>query len=433
MKTIFLLMSTLLALFSVNAYGSEPKAKYVILITIDGMRGEMVTDAGMPSPTLKLMARGGMIVKRVIGVPPTATYPSHTTIITGVVPAKHHIYYNRPFNYNKAGTRISYWYADSIAVPTIWQKAKEKGLTTASLFWPVSTGSRWIDYNVPEFWDGTFKHNQAKWLAEACTPKGLLEELQQNACGPIDSVNLDAGSMVRDSRTALMANYLINHYNPRLLTIHLITTDYAQHATGTHSQRTMEAVRSVDNAIGMIIENLRIKGRMDSTQIIVTGDHGFNDIHTGLSPNVWLVKAGLLSEKPGGNWKACFYTGGSTSFLYLKDVNDKKSLNKIKKLLSNLPVETKSLFRIASKKELTSKGADPRAALALEPVSGVEADNKRIGPDVYSHGGGSHGYLSGCDPTVLVAYGAGVQKGKRVDVIHQTDIFGYIKSIIDQW
>ena len=50
--------------------------KYVILITIDGLRAEMVDDPLMPSPFLKMMSQEGLRIGKVIGVPPAATYPS---------------------------------------------------------------------------------------------------------------------------------------------------------------------------------------------------------------------------------------------------------------------------------------------------------------------------------------------------------------------
>ena len=128
-------------LVSVHAQTSpDVQPRYVILITIDGLRAEMIDDPQMPSPFLRMMSREGLRIGRVIGVPPAATYPSHTTLVTGEVPARHRVFYNRPFLWNKDTARISYWYADSIAVPTIWQKAHEAGMPTASLFWPVSTG-----------------------------------------------------------------------------------------------------------------------------------------------------------------------------------------------------------------------------------------------------------------------------------------------------
>ena len=274
-KTIGLQLAILLLTwFALSAHAQQPR--YVILITIDGLRAEMIDDPLMPSPFLKMMSRDGLRIGSVTGVPPAATYPSHTTIVTGEVPARHRVFYNRPFLWNKDTARISYWYADSIAVPTIWQRAHEAGMTTASLFWPVSTGSPYIDYNVPEFWSLDYSCDQMEYIKPSCTPRGILDELEQHACGKLDTITYQAGSLQRDGRTAAMANYLMNHYQPRLMTIHLITTDYSQHDLGTHpNQRLLQDVASADHAVGTILENLRLTHRMDSTVVLVRGDHGF--------------------------------------------------------------------------------------------------------------------------------------------------------------
>ena len=404
-------------------------ARYVILVTIDGLRAEMIDDPQMPSPFLKMMSRDGLRIGRVIGIPPAATYPSHTTLVTGEVPARHRVFYNRPFLWNKDTARISYWYADSIAVPTIWQRAHEAGMKTASLFWPVSTGSPYIDYNVPEFWSLDYSCDQMEYIKPSCTPLGILDELERNACGKLDTITYQAGSLQRDGRTAAMANYLMNHYQPRLMTIHLITTDYSQHALGTWSQQLLQDMASADHAVGTIIENLRLTHRLDSTVVIVTGDHGFCDYSQTLSPNVWLTRAGLLSERPGGEWKACFYGGGNTSFLYLRKANDTKTLRRIRRLLDNLPEGERQLFRVVEKDELTEKGADPAAALALEPVVGVAVTNDRTGEVVAQRKGGTHGFISGQDATTLIAYGPGFTSSRQ-DTIRQTDIAPWILRLL---
>jgi hypothetical protein len=375
------------------------------------------------------MSREGLRVDRVIGVPPAATYPSHTTLVTGEVPARHRVFYNRPFLWNKDTARISYWYADSIAVPTIWQRAHEAGLKTASLFWPVSTGSPYIDYNVPEFWSLDYSCDQMEYIKPSCTPRGILDELEQHACGKLDTITYQAGSLQRDGRTAAMANYLMNHYQPQLMTIHLITTDYSQHALGTHSQQLLQDVASDDHAVGTILENLRLTHRLDSTLIIVTGDHGFCDYSRTLSPNVWLTRAGLLSPEPGGLWKACFYGGGNTSFLYLRKGDDRRTLRRIRRMLDDLPPEERSLFRVVEKQELTEKGADPAVAIALEPIVGVAVTNNRTGDVISRRSGGTHGFLSGQDTTTLIAYGAGITPGRQ-DTIRQTAIAPWILRLL---
>ena len=419
----------LLTWFALSAHAQQPR--YVILITIDGLRAEMIDDPLMPSPFLKMMSRDGLRIGSVTGVPPAATYPSHTTIVTGEVPARHRVFYNRPFLWNKDTARISYWYADSIAVPTIWQRAHEAGMTTASLFWPVSTGSPYIDYNVPEFWSLDYSCDQMEYIKPSCTPRGILDELEQHACGKLDTITYQAGSLQRDGRTAAMANYLMNHYQPRLMTIHLITTDYSQHDLGTHpNQRLLQDVASADHAVGTILENLRLTHRMDSTVVLVMGDHGFCDYSQTLSPNVWLTRARLLSERPGGEWKACFYGGGNTSFLYLRKGNDKRTLRRIRRMLEDLPEAERRLFRVVEKEELTAKGADPAAVLALEPVVGVAVTNDRTGEVVKQRTGGTHGFISGQDATTLIAYGCGIAPSHQ-DTIRQTAIAPWVLRMLN--
>lgn len=421
-------MMLLLSSCFISTVLAAERSKHVILITIDGMRAEMVTDSTMPSPNLKRMKRDGMFVEHIKGITPTATYPSHITIVTGAKPVQHHIYYNSPFLKNKPGA-VSYWYADSIQAPTIWDSASKNGLKVASLFWPVSVGAKSIDYNIPEFWSTEPVANQLEFIKPYCTPEGLLDELEQEATGKLNNENFGAGSMTRDARTAAMANYIMNVYKPNLMTIHLITTDYAQHATGLKSDRVSAAVGGADHAVGLILENLERNKLMDSTTVIVCGDHGFVNYDHCIVPNVWLVQAGLLSEKPGGEWKACFHGSGAMMFLYLKDGKDRLTLEKIRKQLAALPEATRMLFRIVEKEELAAVGCDPEVALALEPIKGVAVATSRTGSGVIEKKGGQHGYLSGIDPTTLIALGCGVEN-KEVEWMKQTDIAPWVMELL---
>lgn len=407
------------------------QSKYVILVTIDGMRPEFATDSLLPSPFLKRMRRDGIFVERIKGVPPTATYPSHTTIVTGARPSEHHIYYNRPFLHNEDVPRISYWWADSIKAKTVWQSVKEAGMKTASLFWPVSTGSRWIDYNIPEFWSlDMTTPNQLHYIKPWCTPAGIMDELEQKAVGELNHTTFWAGNMQRDAREAYMANYLLNTYQPRLMTVHLITTDYSQHATGTKSEWTMETIASADNAVGLMLENLKITNRQDSTTLIVCGDHGFTDYDWQLNPNVLLVRAGLLSEKTGGDWKACFHAGGACSFLYLRDKDDAATVKRVKELLESVPADIRSRFRIVEHDEILRIGADPEVQLIVEPIKGVTVGDTRTGDLLIERHGGDHGYLSGIDPTCLIVYGAAVEHPATFAQMSQTEIAALVCRIL---
>src|ERR1035438_1061183 len=79
-------------------------------------------------------------------------YPSHTTIVTGVWPAKHGIYTNTTFDPLGMNFEGWYWYSEDIAVPTLWEAAAKAGMIVGSVSWPVSVGAKGIRYNVPEYW-----------------------------------------------------------------------------------------------------------------------------------------------------------------------------------------------------------------------------------------------------------------------------------------
>ena len=407
---------------------AKDKSRHVILITIDGMRKEMVTDSVMPAPNLKRIKENGLFVERIYGITPTATYPSHTTIITGKKPNEHAIYYNSPFLNNEAAS-VSYWYADSIKAPTIWDRVSESGMIVASLFWPVSVGAKSIHYNIPEFWSVTPVDNQLEFLKPFCTPAGLLGELEVEATGKINHENFGAGSLTRDAKTAHMANYIMNKYRPNFMSIHLITTDYAQHATGLNSERTYAAVGGADHAVGLIIENLERNKLLENTTVIVCGDHGFVDTNVSISPNTWLVEEGLLTPNRGEEWEACFHGAGAMMFLYLKEPDNKQALKKVFDKLDSLPSDVRSLFRIIEKKELAELGCDPKVEMAIEPINGVAVTNNRTGNDVLVKRGGKHGYSSGIDPTTLVAFGKGVDK-EVIESMQQTGIYSLVLELL---
>src|SRR5690242_4926543 len=84
------------------AAGAGPAvAAPVLLISIDGLRPDYVTQAdahGLKIPNLRRFLSEGSYADGVVGVVPTITYPSHTTLVTGAWPAEHGIYSNITFD-----------------------------------------------------------------------------------------------------------------------------------------------------------------------------------------------------------------------------------------------------------------------------------------------------------------------------------------------
>src|SRR5262252_8154679 len=157
--------------------GSEP---LLVMISVDGMRPDYITEAdarGTKVPNLRRFMREGAFAEGVQGVIPTVTYPSHTTLITGVWPAKHGIYANLLFDPLEKGKQAWYWYAEDLKVPTLYDAAREAGRKTASVQWPVTVGAK-ITWDIPEVWRAS-DENDLKLVHATATP-GLMEEVRKD-------------------------------------------------------------------------------------------------------------------------------------------------------------------------------------------------------------------------------------------------------------
>ena len=151
----------------------------VLMISIDGLRPLDVIEAdqrGFTAPNLRKLMSEGVYSTGVRNSLPTVTYPNHTTMITGVWPAKHGIANNSTFDPTGDNMGGWYWYASDIKVPTLWDAVHGAGGKVASLSWPVSVGSPSIDYDIPEYWRA--KTAEDIKLVKALITPGLIAPLE---------------------------------------------------------------------------------------------------------------------------------------------------------------------------------------------------------------------------------------------------------------
>jgi predicted AlkP superfamily pyrophosphatase or phosphodiesterase len=407
------------------------KAKYVVMISVDGFRPDFYADKSWPAPNMQQIKERGVAATGVRGIFPTITYPSHTTLITGVKPAKHGICYNTPFEPEGASGR---WYSETSAIKaeTLWDAVHKAGLISASVSWPVSVGAP-VDYNIPETFSLSNPGDRRAPTSEQATPKGLFEEVQQYATGQLQSTDMNLRYLGMNETLSRMAAYLLMQYKPNLLTVHLPCTDEAQHREGRNGADVTLAVAAADHGIGTILEAIEKAGIKDSTAVIITGDHGFVDIHTSLAPNVWLAEKGLAGTTANpGSWKAKFHSGGGSTFLKLKDRNDEKTLLQVKKMLAELPEGIRKLFTVLDKPALEKAGADPDAALALTAVQGISFSAAQTGPAMKAANGGAHGYYPDFREiqTGFIAIGAGLGNQVTVPVIGLEDIAPLVARLL---
>src|SRR6266540_1672488 len=147
--------AAILSVLAALAGAAAAQQRAVALISIDGMRPDHVLEAdrhGLKIPNLRRMLRDGAHATAMRGVMPTVTYPTHTTMLTGVWPDKHGIPMNLPFDPERRNQDGWYWYAEDIKAPTLWEAASRAGYIVGSVSWPSSIGAPGVQFNIPEFW-----------------------------------------------------------------------------------------------------------------------------------------------------------------------------------------------------------------------------------------------------------------------------------------
>ena len=188
-----------------------------------------------------------------------------------------------------------------------------------------------------------------------------------------------------------------------------------------------------DVAIKTIMDAAAAAGISKNTTFIITGDHGFVNIHTQFKPNVMLANLGLYNDANKESWKAYFQQSGGSSFLHLRDPNDKATLEKVKQGLAQLPEGIQRMFHVLDKDALAKAQGDPNAALSLAANQGFSFGASATGEMLAAVSGGTHGYLP-TDfkeiETGFVAFGKGIKQGAVLRLMGQEDIAPLIAKLL---
>ena len=405
----------------ITAGAQSPSAqRHVVVISIDGLKPDTYTSPG-PSkiPTLRRLAAQGAWATGVIGVLPTVTYPSHTTMITGVLPAAHGIPNNLIFDPEGQANGEWYRFARDITAPTLPGVVKARGLTTAAVSWPVSAGMN-VDYLLPEF--GYYRHPQMLALMRLISePRHLIDAYQHAAGAALP------WPMTDDDRTG-MAAWIMRTYRPHLLLLHIFGTDDAQHAHGPETPEAHAAIERADAHVAQVLDAVRDAGLSDHTDIVIVSDHGFLPYEQLLQPNALLKQEGLIRVDANGritSWDAWFYTAGGSGFVVLKDGADATLRDRVGALLRTLAANpAHGVDAVLDRAALDARGAEPRAAFALTMTSGFATTGAHDALLKASPKRGTHGY----DPThpelhaSLIMSGPDVPRSGSLGVVRMTQI-----------
>src|SRR5678815_101781 len=79
--------------------------RIVVMISVDGLAAHYLDDPKAEMPTIRALAQSGTRAASMKASTPTVTWPNHTTLVTGVPPAKHGVVGNNYFD-RGTGKRI---------------------------------------------------------------------------------------------------------------------------------------------------------------------------------------------------------------------------------------------------------------------------------------------------------------------------------------
>jgi predicted AlkP superfamily pyrophosphatase or phosphodiesterase len=290
----------------------------VLMISVDGMRPEYVLEAaqrGVKVPYLKSLMSDGSYAQGVTGVWPTVTYPSHTTLVTGVSPAEHGIFSNLEFDPGQTFKASWYWYAGQIRVPTLWSAVHSAHLSTASVGWPVTVGATDIDYLIPEYWRLTaptedLNPSDRHMIAAVSRPVDLLARMQRSL-GPYLMGN-DTSVQGDETKSRFLID-ILRKYRPAFTTLHLSSLDVTEHTHGAFSAQAIEDMEAIDRMLADIsaaaranIPDVAADPPGESVHSVFAGgaDHASSRSELPAGENRLLEGATLVGRRDGGSHAA---------------------------------------------------------------------------------------------------------------------------------
>ncbi len=262
----------------------QQRQPIVIVISLDAFGAALLHDPLLPVPTLHALMAGGSYTQSMRPVNPTVTWPNHTSMVTGVTPAKHGLIANGEITDQRTGKPIHVEFhaekAQLVRVPTVYDRAHEAGLVTAEMDWVAIEHASTIDWSFFE-------------QPVASSPL-IREMLTDGSLAQSDLNNFRKGSQAfRDRLYTRAAVYTIRHHHPNLLLLHLLALDSAEHTYGFGTMAGVNTAAFLDDRVQEVVNAVREAGDLDRTTFLIVSDHGQSSVHHTVDPNGILRNAGI--------------------------------------------------------------------------------------------------------------------------------------------
>lgn len=413
--------------------------RIVVMISLDGLAAHYFDDPKAEMPTIRALAAAGTRATSMKASTPTVTWPNHTTLVTGVEPARHGVLGNNYLD-RTTGKRVTlitdpvFDKDEIVKVPTIYDVAKAAGLKTAAIRWPASRNAKTLDWTMPDVASVEFlKKYSTPALLDACDQAGLNIFKDDTSKSEIS-----AARQPGDGKYTRIFNLILQQNRPNLALLHLVNVDHTQHMKGPNTEDAYAAVKEADAQVREVWEELQRDYPGRATLLIVS-DHGFSAIKQIILPNVLLRKAGLLNSKENPDGPVRVVSQGGSAFIYISDAANRDSIIKrIKKDFSHI----KEVSKIIDSKHFKDYGVadpskDPRAPdMILFARDGSAFGDTAAGDLPFEEKPerkGSHGH----DPNLpnlhatFVAWGVGIKPGVKLGEISNTTVAPTIAKLLD--
>jgi predicted AlkP superfamily pyrophosphatase or phosphodiesterase len=409
---------------------ASPADQVLVMISVDGLAGSYLDDPKAEMPAIRELAAKGARAAGMTASTPTVTWPNHTTLVTGVTPARHGVVGNNYFD-RAAGKRVVlisdpvYDKAEIVKAPTIYDVAKQAGLKTAAVLWPASRNASTLDWTTPDVLTAELiqKYTTPALLAE-CAQAGLdLPRVKENEATP-------EKHEPRDDRNTKIFNLILQKHHPQLGLLHLINVDHTQHSFGPQSPEAYAAIKIADQQVREVWDALQREYPGQATLFIVS-DHGFSANNRSVLPNVVLRKAGLTQpSKTGKGPNVQVVVQGGCALIYVQDKEGREEvLKQVRKAFTGL----EGVAKVVGIDQFKQYGVADPARDPHAPDMILFTENGQFFGDTASgdlpfadkpERKGSHGHDASYPNlyATFVACGKGIKPGTRLGQITNLDV-----------
>ena len=422
-----LLSLVLLVLGSTAAHTSRqqaaaPSSNHVVIISLDGFPGWALDDPYLPVPTLRRLAAQGAVAKGMTAVNPTVTWPNHTSMVTGVTPAKHGVLFNGTLIRDPGvPPRIEPWRdkSEMVKAPTLYDLAHKRGMTTAQVDWVAI-------FNAPTIsWEFAERPNPSAQVPRELVKAGVLSQEE------VESFHT-RNIAWRDHIWTTAAVHILRQHRPNLLMFHLLNLDSTHHRYGPRTPAGLNTMALLDSQVARIVAALDESGLSKRTTLFIVSDHGFKAVKRQIRPNAAFAKAGLLTVDQGKVSRAEAYSvpEGGTAIVYVT-VPDQAGavLKRAKDALAGMEgIEAIVEPAQFAKYGLPQPDQNPQmGSLFLVAKDGYSFTADATDPfvvDAPLGSLGSHGYVN-TDPdlrSLFIASGRGIRRGLTLETVDVLDL-----------